>query len=243
MERHAVTVLALALVLPLGARTQTPATPSVIRYNSLKARLVAGDTTIDYQALRFAFVETPSYDPFSFITDTMRARMMVAFRSRDFVAARGAADSLLRASYVDIDAHMIVALTSFSLGDSARGRFHGAVVRGLVASIDQPGAGKHPDTPYRVISILEEHAFLRRRGWRLTAQALIRCSGKLCDRLEVVDPALGWRRTLYFDVSPARNFFRRRDPSIERPANDSLEPTGRPTALPRPEPRPGRPAG
>jgi hypothetical protein len=144
-------------------RAQTDSVPATrAAFDSLKARLLAGDTAVDYAALRLAYTATPEYDPFAHMTDPLRERMMQAhFGAKDPEASRVAADSLLRTNYVDIDAHMIVALASAALGDSTRAHFHQIVAQGLLDSITRSGTGTTADTPYEVISIIEEYALLR----------------------------------------------------------------------------------
>jgi hypothetical protein len=172
--------------------------------------LIAGDTVIDYRAFRFAFAETPQYDPFGARTGDIREQMMNAFyRSRDLVAARDAADSLLRANYVDIDAHMIAALTSANLGDDTRRKFHASVARGLAASIAPPGVDNTMDVPYVVIGVVEEDALLRMHGWRRGNQSVVTCDGLPCDRIEVTRPATGESAVLYFDISRPQEFLRK----------------------------------
>lgn len=210
MRRCWMLALALVVALPVGAAGQAPAAPGQAVYDSLKARLVGGDTIIDYRAFRFAFAETPHYDPFGARTGDIREQMMNAFyRSRDLVAARDAADSLLRSNYVDIDAHMIAALTSANLGDDDRRKFHASVARGLAASIAPPEVDNTVDAPYVVIGVVEEDALLRMHGWRRGNQAVVSCDGQPCDRIEVTRPATGESAVLYFDISRPQEFLRR----------------------------------
>lgn len=212
MKWNWLVVLSLVITVPDRLAAQDPSADRArMLYDSLEARLVAGDTTIDFQALRFAYVETPDYDPYGVTTGETRERMMNAFfRAGDLSAARDAADSLLRTVYVDIDAHMIAALASSTLGDSARSRFHASVARGLAASIEQPGLGTVAEAPYEVISVVEEDALLRMRGWRRGSQALTTCRGQPCDRLEVSRPSTGESKSLYFDISRPRAFLSER---------------------------------
>jgi hypothetical protein len=202
--------LALGVALPHGAAGQAPGAPGLAVYDSLKARLIGGDTTIDYRAFRFAFTATPNYDPFGARTGDIREQMMNAFyRARDLVAARDAADSLLRSNYVDIDAHMIAALTSGNLGDDNRRKYHASVARGLAASIAPPGENNTIDAPYAVIGVVEEDALLRMHGWRRGNQAVVTCGGQPCDRIEVTRPATGESAVLYFDISRPQEYLRK----------------------------------
>lgn len=202
--------LAVVVSLPCTLAGQDAAARGQFVYDSLKARLAAGDTAIDYRAFRMAYAESPLYDPYGAMTGDIRETMMTAyFRTGDPQAAREAADSLLRATYVDIDAHMIAALTSATLGDSARMTFHASIARGLTASIEQSGSGSSPDEPYEVIGVVEEDALLRMRGWRRGNHSSVTCRGQPCDRIEVSRPSTGEARVLYFDVSRPHAFLKR----------------------------------
>lgn len=210
MYRHWVAAAVLVVALPTLLAAQAAPAQGHAAYDSLRARLAAGDTLIDYQALRFAYAESPGYDPYGSLSGDTRERMLNAyFRQGDAAAARQAADSLLVTTYVDIDAHMIAALTSASLGDTARSRFHASVARGLTASIEQPGTGTSPDAPYELISVAEIDALLRMRGWRLEEQTTATCGSAPCERLEVSRPSTGEKQTLYLDLSRARAYLER----------------------------------
>ena len=210
MRTFGIAAIAIVMSLPGALSGQTAPDRARIVYDSLKARLADGDTLIDYRAFRMAYAESPAYDPYGTMTGDIREAMMNAYyRSGNPAAAREAADSLLRATYVDIDAHMIAALTSATLGDTARTTLHASIARGLTASIEQPGSGNSPDVPYEVIGVVEEDALLRMRGWRRGNQSLVTCRGQPCDRIEVSRPSTGETQVLYFDVSRPHAFLKR----------------------------------
>lgn len=210
MRSYWFAAVAIAIALPCRLTAQDADANARQIYDSLKARLLAGDTVIDYRAFRFAYAGTAEYDPFGAFTGDVREQMMNAYyRSGDPAAARQAADSLLALNYVDIDAHMITALTSATLGDTARTRFHASVARGLTASIEQPGVGNSPDAPYEIIGVVEEDALLRMRGWRRGNQSQVTCQDKPCDRMEVSRPSTGETQVLYFDVSRPHAFLKK----------------------------------
>jgi hypothetical protein len=210
MKYYWMLALAFVMIPPRGVTGQAPTPAGQVMYDSLKARLMAGDTIIDYRAFRFAFAETPNYDPFGARTGETREQMMNAFyRSRDMMAARAAADSLLGTNYVDIDAHMIAAIASGALGDETRRTFHASVARGLAASIAPPEAANSVNAPYEVIGVVEEDAMLRMHGWRRGNQSLVTCAGDPCDRIEVTRPATGESAVLYFDISRPQEFLRK----------------------------------
>ena len=66
--------VAIAIALPCRLTAQDADANARQIYDSLKARLLAGDTVIDYRAFRFAYAGTAEYDPFgAFTGDATRA--------------------------------------------------------------------------------------------------------------------------------------------------------------------------
>ena len=57
------------------------------------------------------------------------------------------------------------------------------------------------ETAYVVIGVAEEYSFLGALGVQVARQSLVQSARGPVDALEVVNPANGERRTVYFDVS------------------------------------------
>ena len=169
-------------------------------YDALVTRLRAGDTLVDYTAARMAYVKTPQYQPYPVRWEGSQA-MFDALERRKYAELRRLADSILATNYVDPDAHLGAMAAAFSLGDSARGHFHGAVFRGLIRSIGAR-SGRTLDSAIIVITLQEEYALLRASGLERTTVATLQCGRSLCDQMEVVDrKSRSAKGTLYFDIS------------------------------------------
>lgn len=186
--------------------------PGTSAYQHLVQRLRGGDTLVDYTALRMAYAKTPQYEPYPVRWEANQA-MFAALERRKFAEVRSIADSILSTNYVDPDAHLGAMAAAYSLGDSARGAFHAAVYRGLIASIGKR-SGRTPDSAIIVLSIPEEYALLRALGLERTTVAGVQCGRSFCDQIEVTSRETGKRSVLYFDVSIplawGANRFRRR---------------------------------
>jgi hypothetical protein len=168
-------------------------------YDGLVGRLRAGDTLIDYTALRLAYANTPRYKPYPVRWDEHLA-LLEALERRRFAEVRALAESILSSNYADADAHLGAMAAAYSRGDSARGQFHGAVYRGLIRSIGSR-SGRTVDSAIVVISIHEQYALLRARGLERIRVVIFPCGRSMCDQIEVVDRKSGAQALVYFDIS------------------------------------------
>jgi hypothetical protein len=168
-------------------------------YEGLVSRLRAGDTLVDYTVLRMAYAKTPRYKPYPVRWKEHRA-MLEALERRRFPEVRALADSILSTNYADADAHLGAMATAYSRGDSAGGRFHGSVYRGLVRSIGSR-SGRTIDSAIVVISVHEQYALLRARSLERTRVVIFPCGSSRCDQMEVIDRKSGAKAYLYFDIS------------------------------------------
>lgn len=181
---------------------ETPDAYSPQLFEALLARLKAGDAGIDYTALRLSFVATDQFQPYDFTGHEVRRRMFEAVNElEDYVGALRKADSLLAGNYLDLDAHMVALVSAQALGDTTRAAFHRAVTKGLVASIADGHDGRSEETPFRVISVTEEHAMLRALGWRSRSFSILQCGERVCEVAEVIDGLTGDRFEVFFDIT------------------------------------------
>jgi hypothetical protein len=65
--------LCVAILLSVGAGPRTRVAAEQPTYDALVAELKAGNTAIDYQALRFARAELPGYNPYDALADPTKA--------------------------------------------------------------------------------------------------------------------------------------------------------------------------
>jgi hypothetical protein len=171
--------------------TPTTAEPKVSpeeatkKYEAMLQRAKKGEGEIDYRALRFAFYETPAYNPLS---------GMLAYRSlwgalaqSNWAEAAKTAEAVLSKSYVDINAHMVAHIAYREQGNEEKAKLHRRWAEGLIASVMAGGDGKTPATAWHVISTSEEYAVLRWLNLRPAGQALIHADGHSYDEMTVVD--------------------------------------------------------
>jgi hypothetical protein len=185
--------------MPSSSGAPVPLPRATVPYDSLRARLSAGDLAIDYLSLRLAYAESPYYSPYDFRTESKKA-MRAAIDADDCRKALAVADSILKMNYVDIESHLVLARCLERAGDVATARRHATIAQGLLQSIRGYASGRTPDSAIVVISIDEEHAFLAMHGLEQTLVAGVNCGGHLCDAIQTVDRASGKTQWLYFNV-------------------------------------------
>jgi len=186
MMRALTLLCALVIALPAWAAD----------YAALVAAARKGDGPVDWQALRFAYADSPGFDAFGTKSIALRKAMYGALQRGDFREAASQAERVLEANYVDIDAHAVCATAYDKLGDTAPAKRHRDALAGLLDSI-RTGDGKTPATAFTVITVAEEYSVMRQLGLKTTGQALLRDGAHAYDKLEGVDKQ-GRAQTYFF---------------------------------------------
>jgi hypothetical protein len=194
------TLPALALVWAvLMAAVHGLAQDPEARYQSLLEAAKAGDKTVDWQALRFAYADRPGFT--STVEGDERTHalaMRQAFKAGDYAGAIVEAKAVMDEDFVDPEAHLIASQAyakSRFVGEAQREK---AMAVGLLTSI-QTGDGRSAATAYSVISVKEEYVLMATSGRRVTRQSLTQQDGHSYDVLETVDSA-GAVATFYFQI-------------------------------------------
>jgi len=192
--------LCVVLVFLLAAAGATHAA-EIAGYDTLVAQAKSGNTAIDYTALRYARAELPGYNPYEALADPAKGDLIRAMGSNDLAMVATLANQILARDYTDIDAHAALAAVFERRGQRQESAIELAIANGLLGSIRNSGDGLTPETAYIVIGVAEEYSFLGAMGVQVARQSLVQAWRGPVDALEVVNPANGERRTVYFDVS------------------------------------------
>jgi hypothetical protein len=168
-------------------------------YAALLARVQNGDTSIDFQKLRFSYMESPERKSAKDTSD-QESGMFKALNANDFKEAIKNADTVLANEFVNLDAHYVESVAYGKLQDAEKADFHRRIFAGLFKSIIGSGDGKSPATAYVVISTNEEYIVLKVMGLTPGTQSLIHDGGHSYDRMEVKDRKTNETVTLYFNV-------------------------------------------
>jgi len=185
-------MLCAAVLLPAHAGAADPEA----RYQALLAAAKAGDQPVDWQALRFAYADRPSFSVFGDGLQDVRKQMFTAFKAKDYATALGLAQRIIDQDFIDSDAHLIIAACDGAMGQPRLGQRDREIGLALIQSIET-GDGQTPATALTVITVAEEYAYLRAKGLRPTRQALVRDGGHSYDLLTTTDQD-GKPREVYF---------------------------------------------
>jgi uncharacterized protein DUF4919 len=168
------------------------------KYDALLDSAKKGEGAVDYKALRFAFFETPDYNP---LTGMMNYRALWGLvMQQNWPEAAKQSEAVLAKNYVDINAHMVAHIAYRQQGNTEKAAHHRRWADGLIESIKASGDGKSPATAWEVISISEEYAVIRSMGVRATGQSLVNVGGHSYDAMKIVDPRTNTEMTLFFNV-------------------------------------------
>jgi hypothetical protein len=170
-------------------------------YDALVAQLKAGNTAIDYQALRFARAELPGYNPYDALADPEKGDLVRAMGANDADRVAAIANDIIARDYTDIDAHAALSTVLQRRGETEQAAFELAIANGLLNSIEQSGDGMTPETAFVVIGIAEEYSLLGAKGLQVAKQSLLQTDRGPVDALDVVNPTNNELSTVYFNVS------------------------------------------
>jgi len=180
----------LAGAWPAGAQD------AAARYQALLADAKAGKP-VDWQALRFAYADSPGFSVFGDGADAPRKQMNAAFQAGDFKTALAAAKQISDVDFVDVGAHIVSDLSDQKLGDQDGAAREHQIAVGLLRSI-RTGDGTTKSTAFTVIRVDEEYVMMSVMGMQVRRQSLIRgADGHSYDALDVVD-GKGGEHTFYF---------------------------------------------
>lgn len=181
---------------PAAAPPATPSGDAEARYQALLAADKAGAPDVDWQALRVAFAERPTFRPGG--QDAVKAGMFQAIDAGDCRAALASAKAVIAEAFVDADAHLVAAYCDDKAGDAADATWERDVGVGLLASI-QTGDGLSPAAAFTPIDVGEEYSLMRAKGLKVTGQALVRQEGHAYDAITATGDQ-GQTTTYYFLV-------------------------------------------
>ena len=170
-----------------------------------------GDVEVSSKAfkeLRFAYTETPQYNPYAGIKFKTGAAMLTAVNNKEYKKALEYAEKILKEDYVDIDAHMVASTAYKETGNQEKADYHWAIANILFLSMLDGGNGNKLETAIEVISVDEEYSFLNLSGLEKRSQALLQANGHNYDRLTVVDPVSSKTFEMYFCIDKPFNWFR-----------------------------------
>lgn len=188
--------VALSFALIFAGASPSSAQDAGARYQALLADATAGKP-VDWQALRFAYADSPGFSVSSDGADATRKQMNAAFQAGDFKGAVAAAKQIIDIDFVDTGAHIVSDLSYQKLGDQDGAAREHQIAIGLLRSI-RTGDGTTKSTAFTVIRVNEEYVLMSVMNMKVRRQSLINGEGgHMYDALDVVDDK-GEEHTFYF---------------------------------------------
>ncbi|MGA3174489.1 MAG: DUF4919 domain-containing protein [Syntrophorhabdales bacterium] len=154
-----------------------------------------------FKELRFAYAETPQYNPYGGVKVEVSPVMWEAVKNKKYEEALQCAEKILKENFVDIDAHMVASTACRKTGNQEKADYHAVIVNSLILSIlEDGGDGSKPETAMEVISTDEEYSILNYAGLRAGSQAVLQTNGHYYDKFTTVDRASGKTFEIYFCI-------------------------------------------
>ena len=168
-------------------------------YAKLVARAAAHDTTVDFRALRLAYLKSAARSrEDSDAVAAQQKQLFAAVAAEDAIAIRDNAIKLLSMDYINMYGHMMLRQSCAFLHDDACTAREHFVEFGLLNSVVDSGNGKSCQSGWEVVTIHEEYFVLDMLGAHLKQQALVH-DGHGCDAM-TVDDRDGKEAVYYFNA-------------------------------------------
>jgi hypothetical protein len=168
-------------------------------YETLLAKVLKGDLTIDFEAFRLAYTRTDEFCSGAFLSRREVSEIEKLCHQRDFASALALAEKALAKNFADVNAHYVAAIAFMCTGNE-KVWYHRNLFEKLLESIKISCDGKTPETAYVVISVMEEYALLGYLGYEMEMQALVPRNGHMYDRMSVVNRKTKEKAILYFQI-------------------------------------------
>jgi hypothetical protein len=168
-------------------------------YSSLVARAVAEDHSIDFRALRFAWLKSNAHKGGHADETALESNLFDAARGGNDVRVREAAVKLLSVNYINMFAHAVLRQSCAKLHDDPCVQQHHFIEFGLLTSITQSGDEKTCKTGWEVVAVREEYFVVHMLGDTPADQALINGADGPCDELNATGPD-GKPQAFYFRI-------------------------------------------
>jgi hypothetical protein len=190
----------LALVLFLCVVAPSPAIAAAPEsYDALVAKAQSDGLSVDYTVLREAYAASDRDDPLGFSLDQNIGLMMKAMTAADCDKALESAEKVLKASFINLLAHLVRSECLGKQGELARAAREDTIISGLRDSIFLSGDGASAKTAFVVVTLDEERFVLSAKGLDETRQALIEDDGHSYDLIEGKAKD-GTTKSVYFQI-------------------------------------------
>lgn len=216
MLRNSVGTATALLILIAAGNAAAQSAPTVNAsakadaYETLITKLKAGETSIDYRALRQGYAARK--DASGAGSDHLvRRTMNVALAEKRFQDAIKIAEGILSTVFISPDTHAALSRAYAELSDAKKAALHKAIYLGLINSVLAEGNGETFATAYKVVTVEEAHAVMRALGLSVWGQATDTRSGQWFEVISATDQKTGNVIKLHFNIDIPRAIQARND--------------------------------
>jgi len=197
--------IAIACVSAM-AQGPTPTTTSskADPYETLVTKLKAGETRIDYRALRRGYPALKDADGAG-SDHLVRRTMNVALAEKRFQDTIKIAEGILATVFISPDTHAALASAYAELGDAKKAAAHRAIYLGLINSVLAEGNGESPATAYQVVTIEEIFAVMRALNLSVWGRGNVVQDAKWYEVISATDQKTGSVVKLHFNIDIPRS--------------------------------------
>ncbi len=148
-------------------------------FSSMLERARSMDHSLDFAALRLAYVSSPGYSPIDVHFNVKGLEMRKALESADYRAVIDAGEAALDGYPLDPTTHLVLAHARRETGSPQQADVHKFMAERLLLSILQSGDGLKPETAFLVTGRREIESLLRILGLervgaeRMTAESRV----------------------------------------------------------------------
>jgi hypothetical protein len=168
------------------------------KYQKMLAAAKADPGAMDWQALRFAYADRPSFSLLA--VDDGRKAIHEARAAHDWEGLLAATSKVMEVNYADGEAHLQSAVAYDLLGKIDGAKREQAIAVAIFKSMMPNGDGKSREHAFVVISVAEEYELMRARRHRVVHQSLVQAAGHAYDVLDAIGQDGGETVTFYFQI-------------------------------------------
>ncbi len=133
-------------------------------FTAMLERAQSMDHSVDFAALRLAYISSPGYSPIDVHFNVKGREMRQALESADYSAVIDAGEAALDGYPLDPTTHLVLAHARRETGSPDRADVHKFMAERLLLSILQSGDGLKPETAFMVTGRREIESLLRILG-------------------------------------------------------------------------------
>jgi len=193
-----ITLLAFCCLATFAQKPDEKAAAATKTYKDYVSRIKAGDATVNFGAVRKAYVEWVVTNR-SAADAPKRDEMVSAFETKNYAKAAELGEAVMEYEIVNAGLARAVSNAFQQVKNEAKSKFYSELARNAEHGLFLSGDGKTEGSAYYVLNISEEYKVMRGLGYTVSMQSLASKDGHSFDILDGKDDA-GRSVTMYFNI-------------------------------------------